>query len=117
METILYRRIVDECKKRGITIAQLERECHMSSTSIKKWKSASTPGVDKVRAVANYFGVSMDYLVGDTDIPTPIEKAYSDPGIISIQRARTKMTPEDIDIQDQMNRLLFKYAFQEPEDK
>nr|DAY26330.1 MAG TPA: repressor protein [Caudoviricetes sp.] len=49
--------------QKGITISELERRINLSNGQIGKW-SRQTPGVDKVQKVADYFNVSVDYLLG-----------------------------------------------------
>lgn len=61
MEKIKYL-----CKKKKITIAELERKTAISNGQIRKWDNSS-PGIDKVKLVADYFDVSTDYLLGRTD--------------------------------------------------
>lgn len=53
------------CSERNITITELERRLGFGQGSIGKWKD-STPKVDKIIAIANYFGVSTDYIMGMT---------------------------------------------------
>ena len=115
METGLYERIKKLCDDRGITITRLENECGFSNATIKKWKTVSTPGVDKVIAVARYFGVSTDFLLGRTNIPTPLEEVINDSDIISVQRARTKMSAADRERMMQMLKIGFDYAFRDEE--
>jgi transcriptional regulator with XRE-family HTH domain len=62
LETI-FDRIQKLCKNRNITIAALERECGLGNATIKKWAS-STPSGDKLSRVADYFNVSVDFLLG-----------------------------------------------------
>lgn len=50
------------CDKRGITLAELERETELSNGSIARW-DANVPSVDRVKKVADYFGVSLDSIV------------------------------------------------------
>lgn len=54
------------CKEKKITVAELERNTGISNGQIRKWDK-STPGIDKVKLVADYFDVSVDYLLGRTD--------------------------------------------------
>lgn len=51
------------CKENGISISQLERELGFGKGTISRWKSSS-PSLDKVIAIADYFNVDMDYLIG-----------------------------------------------------
>jgi len=55
-----------------MTVAQLERELGFSNGSIAKWERTS-PSIDKVQKVADYFGVSIDYIQGKTDDANPQE--------------------------------------------
>ncbi len=50
------------CRLRGITIAQVERDLSLSHGAISKWDT-SDPGVSKVKAVADYFGTTIDELI------------------------------------------------------
>lgn len=51
------------CKAANTTISAVEVACNLSNASIRRWDKSS-PSVDKVLAVANYFGVSIEYLLG-----------------------------------------------------
>ena len=62
--SIIYERVMELCKKKTITKTQLEHECGFSQNSINKWESRSYPAADKLLKVADYFGVSVDYLLG-----------------------------------------------------
>lgn len=62
----IVERIKKLCSNQKITIAELERRIQLSNGQIRKW-SNQTPGIDKVQKVANYFGVSIDYLIGHTN--------------------------------------------------
>lgn len=55
-------------KKRGISVLRLEQDTGLSNGSIKKWKK-TYPSADRLQKVADYFGVSTDYLLGRTENP------------------------------------------------
>lgn len=116
MNSGLYDRIRQLCEDRGISISRLESECGFSNSTIKKWQSTSTPGVDKIIAVAKYFDVSTDYILGRTDIPTPVEEVIGDNDIISVQRARTRMSETDRERMMQMLKIGFDYAFRDQDE-
>lgn len=119
MENGLYDRIKSLCNERGITISKLETDCGFSNSTIKKWKSTSTPGVDKIKTIAKYFGVSVDYILGMTEIPSSADEIIGDNDIVSLQRARSKMSASDKQRMMQMLRIGFEYAFkdEDSEDK
>lgn len=60
----LYASIQQLCKKHNITIAFLERACGLGNGTIKKWGTAAS-SVDRLKKVADYFGVSIDSLLKD----------------------------------------------------
>ena len=60
---MIFDRISKLCKEKGVTVAKLERETGISNGTISRW-STSSPTVDKLRKVADYFGVSVDSLIG-----------------------------------------------------
>lgn len=116
MESTLYNRIKGLCLKKGITISKLETDLSFGNSSIKKWEKVSSPSVDKIIKVASYFDVSVDYLLGRTDIIGSISEIIGDEDIISFQRARQKMTSKDRERMMQMLKLGFEYAFREDEE-
>jgi transcriptional regulator with XRE-family HTH domain len=67
---MVYMTVVDVikrlCKEQKITIAELERRIQLSNGQIRKWEN-QTPGIDKIQKVADYFNVSIDYLLGRTE--------------------------------------------------
>lgn len=65
--TILDR-IRSLANDRKVTLAELERSLNFSNGSLRKWDT-STPSGDKIEKVADYFKVSVDYLLGRTKIP------------------------------------------------
>lgn len=50
------------CSKKPISIAKLERETGISNGTISRWDTSS-PTIDNVRKVADFFGVSVDDLL------------------------------------------------------
>jgi len=59
------------CNKKGITVSALGVELGLGKNSITRWDE-NKPSVDRVQKVADYFGVSVDYLLGRTDDPHPV---------------------------------------------
>lgn len=53
-------------KKSGLSQEQLAEALNVSRQAISKWESGSAmPESDKLLALSNYFGVSLDYLLKD----------------------------------------------------
>ncbi|WP_017470665.1 helix-turn-helix domain-containing protein [Amphibacillus jilinensis] len=59
-------RVKGLCKSRGISVARLEDELNIPKNTIYQWNRIS-PSLDKIKAIADYFQVSVDYLLGRTD--------------------------------------------------
>lgn len=111
MENILYTRIKLLCARNNISIAKLESDLGFGNASIRKWEKQISPSIDKIVKVAAYFDVSIDYLMGRTDVESPISEIIGDEDIISFQRARQRMSPKDREKMMLMLKLGFEYAF------
>lgn len=61
-----YYRIKKLASEKHISISQLERTLGLSNGSVSKWDK-SKPNSKYLEKVADYFGVSTDYLLGRTD--------------------------------------------------
>ncbi|HCT64284.1 MAG TPA: hypothetical protein DIC60_03275 [Lachnospiraceae bacterium] len=64
---MLIERIKTLCSQRNITISELERILEFGNGTIRKWLK-SQPSADKVLKMAQYFGVSSDYLFDGKEI-------------------------------------------------
>lgn len=58
----MYQRIKELCKKNNISVRQLEKQLGLSTGSVSKWEK-SIPRADTLLKVANYFNVSIHYLL------------------------------------------------------
>ena len=76
---MIVEKIKELCDQKGVTLAQLE-EALGWNRRIYRWNE-NEPSVDKVKAVADYFGVTVDYLLSDRDAYDEkeelLEKAFS----------------------------------------
>lgn len=61
---MIYEKVKKLASKNGVSINQLEKDLGFSSSSISKWNN-SDPTSSKLKQVAEYFGVTMDYLLED----------------------------------------------------
>lgn len=59
---MIYDRIKEVCKKKGLSVAQVERKADLSNGAISKWNNAS-PTVDNLQSVAQVLGVKVDDLL------------------------------------------------------
>lgn len=63
-----FDRVKNLADKRKISIVELEEKVGFSKNSMYSWKK-NKPSAEKLEAVADYFNVSTDYLLGRTDNP------------------------------------------------
>lgn len=61
----LIQRIEEAAKGKGLTFNRIERDCGLGNGTIKRW-STQSPRLDKLVLVADYIGVSLDYIVHGT---------------------------------------------------
>lgn len=60
---MIYENIRNLCRKAKISVFQLEREAGLGNGTVRRWKQ-SDPTVMKLKRVADYFGVTLDSLLG-----------------------------------------------------
>ncbi|MCM1508493.1 MAG: helix-turn-helix transcriptional regulator [Ruminococcus flavefaciens] len=66
----LITNIKSICKTQNIPLSEMLEQCNLSKGFIYDVeKRDRTPSIDKVTAIAEYFGVSLDYLLGRTNNP------------------------------------------------
>lgn len=77
-----YEIIKTLANSRKMTVAELERKLDLSNGSVSKW-AKSTPNSKYLEKVADYFDVSVDYLLGrsakqvEFDLDKAIDNAMS----------------------------------------
>ena len=62
-----------ECRKNKISPNKLAEMLNLSNATMSKWKKGSQPAADKIKAIADIFNVTTDYLLGrsgaDQELP------------------------------------------------
>lgn len=74
----LFDKIKELCRKQGISLNQLEEKLGLSRNSIYTIKNKK-PSAERLQLIADYFGVSTDYLLGRTDNPRIATEADQGP--------------------------------------
>ncbi len=64
---MFYERLKLLCEEKGIKLTNLIQELGMSSGNMNKWKNGVIPKGNTLSKLADYFNVSVDYLIGKTD--------------------------------------------------
>lgn len=93
LESELVLRIRNLCKENGISMRKLERENGFGNGLISKW-SNSSPSVVYLQRVAKYFGVSINYLLGEKDFEDNGSKYEFPQNIIAESREQYSVEDE-----------------------
>lgn len=64
MDNIFFTRFQDLCRRNGTSVNAVGREIGASSGSITAWKNGTEPRSGTLVKIAEYFGVTTDYLLG-----------------------------------------------------
>lgn len=89
----LRDRIRELANGRGLSLPNLESKLGFGNGTIVKWDKAS-PNTDKLQKVADYFAVSVDYLLGRQEM-SESDKAF----FRVMKKAQEKgYDPDDIDL-------------------
>ena len=59
-----YKKI---CEARGISLNGAAKEIGLPSSSVTHWKDGAVPRMKTIQKIADYFGVTTDYLLGYED--------------------------------------------------
>ena len=59
-------------QKNGVTPYKVAKEAGVTQTALSNWKSGrSTPTTKTLQKIADYFGVTIDYLMTGKDVDSP----------------------------------------------
>ena len=72
----MYERFEQLLQKYGITAYKVAKEAGVTQTSLSNWKSGrNNPSISTLKKIADYFGVSLGYLMGtENEEPNAIDK-------------------------------------------
>lgn len=63
------------CEERNVSRRQVALACGMDASAISKWKGRS-PSAKSIKAVADYFDVDSDWLLGKSDVRKNEQRIY-----------------------------------------
>lgn len=70
---MFYDRFYELCQRKGVTPTKVARDLGLRQSTVSMWKKqGTTPKYDTLQKLSDYFGVSVDYLLG---------KAYTQDGV------------------------------------
>lgn len=60
----MYEKYVELRNKKGVTDYRVSKDTGITKSTFSDWKSnRSTPKIDKLKVLADYFGVSIEYFL------------------------------------------------------
>ncbi|MBS7175878.1 MAG: helix-turn-helix transcriptional regulator [Clostridiales bacterium] len=62
-----YNKLIELCEKNHVKPSVVAEAVGLTKSSATYWKRGAEPKGDTLRKIAEYFGVSVDYLLGETD--------------------------------------------------
>ena len=113
-----YEAIERLCRERGIAITALEKELGFGRGSIGKLKKGGKTSTERVMAIADYFGVPVNSLLGSLDFvaddsyylrPETVAAAqeiFDNPGLRILFDAARDSRPEDLMLVAEMLKRL-----------
>lgn len=66
---VFFDRFQSLCKDRGISVYRACTDIGLNRSAVAKWKSGGKPNGTTAAKLAEYFGVTTDYLLCETEIP------------------------------------------------
>ena len=95
----------DLCISKGESANAVAKKLGIASGTVSEWKNGRAPRNSTAVKIANYFGVSVDYLIGKTDSPEKQEKPAAisdelwnkienDPKAVKLLEMILNMSPE-----------------------
>ncbi|MDO4547327.1 MAG: helix-turn-helix transcriptional regulator [Clostridia bacterium] len=104
-------------RQRGVTQEELARIIGVDRSSIGKYegKERIYPSNDVMNAIADYFNVTVDYLLGRTDDPGSRDDRYDNDKITILARGARKLSDEDQKKLIEVAKVLFGKVFDEVE--
>lgn len=70
----VFERVKILAKNRSKTMKQVTLDLGYSENYFYSLKSGKRPSAEKLKELADYFNVSVDYLLGRTENPNPVDK-------------------------------------------
>lgn len=91
----MYDRFVQLLQERGITAYRVSKETGVTQTTLSDWKTGrATPKIATLQKIAEYFEVSVDWLIGNTNYRKG-EEYSANKDIVLVARHLEEIPDED----------------------
>lgn len=71
---MFWDRYSDLCAKKGESPNAVAKNLKIASGTVTEWKNGREPRNSTALKIASYFGVSVDYIIGKSNDPSPEKK-------------------------------------------
>ncbi|MBS0950547.1 helix-turn-helix transcriptional regulator [Weissella minor] len=106
----LFERVKETSKNRGWSLAETSKKAGLGQRTLYQWKDKQ-PSADKLKSVADVLGVSVDYLLGNSDEMHTQSNLVSDADLESAFDGAESFDGKPLTEQDKriMKNLLISY--------
>lgn len=109
----LYEKVKQLCKSRGIEISNLGVALGIPLTrgTVSKWQNGAKPRASTLKAIADYFGVTVEYLTNDEEVS--VQTVQDNHGVIGhthapvtiINGSEKKLTEQELALLELFGKL------------
>lgn len=83
-------------KQHNVTPYKVAKATGISTSTLSEWKNGSyTPKADKLQKIADYFNVTVDYLLGNEEIPVALSRDNGYEGLTEEQIEMIEIMKEE----------------------
>lgn len=91
---MFYERFIELCNEKGVKPTPLVVELGLSSSNASQWKKGSIPRPEILQKIADYFEVTVGYLVGHENEKKPALPKESELDSLLVSRL-VQLSPEE----------------------
>lgn len=107
----VFDRIKLLAKERGKSLNRIEEELGLPKNVLYRMKTSDNPTKDRLETLANYFDVSVDYLLGRTDNIKDTNSKIQKPKVKMLARKMDKLDDSQLDAIDGLIDNFFDKKF------
>ena len=103
---MFFNRFKALCDDKNISVYRACTDIGLNRSAVAKWKNGGKPNGSTAARLADYFGVTTDYLLGQSENSAPAEK----PRVISDEEIKFALFGGDGEITDAMYEEVKQFA-------
>ena len=103
---MFFNRFRALCDRRGVSVYRACTDIGLNRSAVAKWKSGGKPNGSTAAKLADYFGVTTDYLLGQSEESAPEAK----PRVVSDEEIKFALFGGDGEITDAMYDEVKQFA-------